>query len=579
MEKFKAAGARVQERVAGRSKSGSFSKEGGGGEGKGEAVRNAANAIKERLAMIPGGAKELGSEMVQKFRRASGQADMDGPESSQGLRRAGRGEDAGRKGAPMDMSEGHRQLQHVQKADHMADLLKKYKKLEEVEEEPEFYVDTMAFQLIIGLVIIVNALFIGLETDMNTPDGSLYEDELWFIMENIFVIIFVLEMIVKIACHRCNYFKQMWNITDFTLVMMAIVDVWIMKALQSEGSLKSFSVLRVIRMLRLARLIRLLKVFKELWLVVSGLIESMKTLGWVSVLLVLFVYVCGIFLTMQVGHNPERYEEYKKLSGGWDHEEYFGTVARSMYSLFQILTLDSWSSGIARHVMTNQPEMMFFFLVFLLFTHYGLLNLVVGVIVENTLSAARNNEEKIRQEQDKEQKRTLEHLKDIFKLADEDGSGDLDRGEFFRCLTNPEVEKKMKLINLPVAEAKNLFSILDADGQGSLSIDEFIGGCLRLKGSAKSKDLLSVQIQVESLAKKMDDLEDTLTMNERKMEALDKVTIQMARRYESSIEDAHRRMALAIGGGAPVVVPKKKREVDLSVGNKPMLPPFPSFLS
>jgi len=332
-------------------------------------------------------------------------------------------------------------------------------------------------------------------------------------------------------------------------------------------------------MMRLVRLIRLLKVFKELWLVVSGLMDSMRTLGWVSVLLVLFVYVCGIFTTMQVGHNADVYSDYRLLSGGWDHEEFFGTVARSMYSLFQIITLESWSSGIARHVITNQPEMMIFFLIFLLFTHYGLLNIVVGVIVENTLSAARNNEEKIKQEQDKEQKRTLEHLKDIFKLADEDGSGDLDRGEFFRCLSNPEVAKKMKLIQLPMDEAKNLFSVLDADGQGSLSIDEFIGGCLRLKGSAKSKDLLSVQIQVESLAKKMDDLESTLTQNERKMEALDKVTIQMARRYESSIEDAHRRMALAIGGAAPVIVPKQKREVDFSVGNKPMLPPFPSFLS
>jgi len=433
--------------------------------------------------------------------------------------------------------------------------------------------------LFIGFVIIVNAIFIGLETDMNREDGSLYEDDLWFIMENVFVVIFVVEMIIKIWCHREAYFKQMWNLIDFCLVMMAIIDVWILAALSSKGSLKSFSVLRVIRMLRLARLIRLLKVFKELWLVVSGLMESMKTLGWVSVLLILFVYVCGIFTTMQVGHNADIYRDYKLLSGGWDHEEYFGTVARSMYTLFQMITLESWSSGIARHVVTNQTEMMLFFLVFLLFSHYGLLNLVVGVIVENTLSNARNNEDKIKQEQDKEQKRTLEHLKDIFKLADEDGSGDLDRGEFFRCLSNPEVEKKMKLIKLPIAEAKNLFSVLDADGQGSLSIDEFIGGCLRLKGSAKSKDLLSVQIQVESLAKKMDDLESTLTQNERKMEALDKVTIQMARRYESSIEDAHRRMALAIGGGAPVVVPKKKREVDLSVGNKPMLPPFPSFLS
>merc|ERR1719335_1908056 len=115
----------------------------------------------------------------------------------------------------------------------------------------------------------------------------------------------------------------------------------------------------------------------------------MKTLFWVSVLLVLFIYVVAIFMTMQVGHNTEVYGDYKALSGGWDHEEYFGTVGRSMYSLFQIMTLESWSSTIVRHVLSNQPSMAIFILMFVLSATFGLLNLVVGVIVENTLTAAR----------------------------------------------------------------------------------------------------------------------------------------------------------------------------------------------
>lgn len=573
IEKFKAAAGRVQDRVGGRAGSFKDSTD----ETKGAAFKNVASGLKDKLAMLPGGFAELG----QKFRRGSQEL-----QDKIGSMRSGRsvhpGEAAdGRKNAPVDLSEGHRQLQHVQKADQYADALRKFKKFEEVDEEPAFIVDTWPAQLFIGFVIVVNALFIGLETDMNKEDGSMYEDDLWFIMENLFVVIFVVEMLVKIFCHRLEYFKSAWNVVDFLLVMMAVADVWVLTAIGQKGQMKSVSVLRVVRMLRLVRLIRLFKVFKELWLVVSGLMESMRTLGWVSILLVLFVYVCGIFTTMQIGHNDDVYGDYKLLSGGWDAQEFFGTVSRSMYSLFQVITLESWSSGIARHVITNQPELMMFFLIFLMFTHYGLLNIVVGVIVEMTLAAARRNEEKIKQEQDKEQKRTLEHLKDIFKLADEDGSGDLDRGEFYRCLQNPAVEKKMKLIGLQKDEAKNLFEVLDADGQGSLSIDEFIGGCLRLRGSAKSKDLLSVQLQVESLASKMDEMESTLEINERKMEALDKVTLQMSRRYEASIEEAHRRMALSVGGAAPVVVPKTKRkdQVDYSVGNKPMLPPFPSFLS
>merc|ERR1719316_267405 len=88
--------------------------------------------------------------------------------------------------------------------------------------------------------------------------------------------------------------------------------------------------------------------------------------------------------------------EYKKLSGGWDYQVYFGTVPASMYTLFQMVTLENWADGVARHVVSNQPMMALFFLVFLLLTTFGLLNLVVGVIVENTLTAAANNEEKIK---------------------------------------------------------------------------------------------------------------------------------------------------------------------------------------
>merc|ERR1712224_918092 len=96
-----------------------------------------------------------------------------------------------------------------------------------------------------------------------------------------------------------------------------------------------------------------------------------------------------------------------------------------MYTLFQVLTLENWADGIARHVLSKQPAMVLFFVLFLMFTTFGIMNLVVGVIVENTLSASRNNEEKIKKMQEKERTRVLQHLRDIFLIADEDGSGTL----------------------------------------------------------------------------------------------------------------------------------------------------------
>merc|ERR1719161_1462196 len=182
-----------------------------------------------------------------------------------------------------------------------------------------------------------------------------------------------------------------------------------------------------------------------------------------------------------------------------------------MFTLFQVVSLENWTTKVARHVISNQPQFAFFFFVFVMFTTYGMLNLVLGVIVEGTLAEAKQNTEKMKQKQDAERLKTLEYLRDIFEDADEDKSGTMDLSEFEKAMEDKTVQKKLRLIDLPVQDAKELYNILDADGSGSLSIDEFIGGCLRLKGHAKSKDLLAVQMSVECLAEKIDEAERNLT--------------------------------------------------------------------
>lgn len=310
-----------------------------------------------------------------------------------------------------------------------------------------------------------------------------------------------------------------------------------------------------------------------------------QTLFWVCVLLMLLLYVTGIFMTMTVGANDELYDDYKKESGGWDHEEFFGTVGRSMFTLFQVVSLENWTTKVARHVISNQPQFAFFFFVFVMFTTYGMLNLVLGVIVEGTLAEAKQNTEKMKQKQDAERLKTLEYLRDIFEDADEDKSGTMDLSEFEKAMEDKTVQKKLRLIDLPVQDAKELYNILDADGSGSLSIDEFIGGCLRLKGHAKSKDLLAVQMSVECLAEKIDEAERNLTQNEHRMDILDKLTLNIGRKYESVIEDQHEKVAAVINSGTgPVLIKKAGEQKELqeargyATGARRNLPPFPGFL-
>jgi len=407
--------------------------------------------------------------------------------------------------------------------------IRQYKSVEVDDDQPSnvHWIDATKTNVGIGVLIVLNAITIGLETDWGSRDGGISDRMVWYAMELFFCIAFSAELFMRMKVHKLRFFCDGWNLFDFVLVAFAIMEVFL-ALLGAESSFKIFGTLRVVRMFRLVRLIRLLKMFKELWLVVNGLMESLKTLGWVSILLLLFLYIMAIFTTMQIGQAHHLYDDYRRTSGGWDHEEYFGDVPRSMYTLFQVLTLENWADGIARHVMSKQPEMVFFFVIFLMFTSFGIMNLVVGVIVENTLSASRNNEEKIKKMQEKERTRVLQHLRDIFLIADEDGSGTLTLEEFEQALKKPDIENRLKLIELETKNAMELFYILDHDGSKELSVDEFIGGCVRLKGTAKSKDLLAVQISVETLSKRLDQLEDKLEASENKVMILDAKTRKMA---------------------------------------------------
>merc|ERR1719487_119550 len=163
--------------------------------------------------------------------------------------------------------------------------------------------------------------------------------------------------------------------------------------------------------------------------------------------------------------------------------------------------------------------------------------MIIGVIVENTLAMARSNDEKQRKQQERDRMKVLGHLREVFEVADEDGSGTLTQQEVKEAIANPEVANRLRLIDFPVDDPDEVFMLLDVDSSGELSIDEFISGCMRLKGPAKSKDLLAVQISVETLGKRLSLLDDKLALSGEKIALLDSKTRKMASQAEQVFLD------------------------------------------
>ncbi|MCP4385105.1 MAG: ion transporter [Hyphomicrobiales bacterium] len=211
------------------------------------------------------------------------------------------------------------------------------------------FIEADGTQRFIITVILVNAVVLGLET---SPTARDHFGGLLVALDTIALGIFVIEIAIKLIVYRGRFFTSGWNVFDFVIVAVALVPTveW----------------LSVLRALRILRAFRLLSVMPQMRQVVQALLSAIPAMGSVILLLSLVFYVSAVIAT--------------KLFGA-DYPDWFGSVGASLFSLFQIMTLESWSMGIVRPVMGEFPYAWVFFVPFILMTSFIVLNLFIAIIV------------------------------------------------------------------------------------------------------------------------------------------------------------------------------------------------------
>ncbi|NIZ11840.1 ion transporter [Phaeobacter sp. HF9A] len=219
--------------------------------------------------------------------------------------------------------------------------------------------ESPSFGRFITAVILLNAVTLGLETSdmvMAHAGGFVH------LVDNLCLLIFVLEIVSKLIVRRLSFFLSGWSVFDFLIVGISLVP-------GAEG----FSVLRALRILRVLRVV---SVAPRLRRVVEGFITALPGMASVFLLMAIIFYIGSVMATKLFGHS---------------FPEWFGTMGRSAYSLFQIMTLESWSMGIVRPVMEIYPHAWAFFVPFIMVTTFAVVNLLVGLIV-NSMQDAHSEE-------------------------------------------------------------------------------------------------------------------------------------------------------------------------------------------
>ena len=227
-------------------------------------------------------------------------------------------------------------------------------------------VESRAFQTFIVIVIVTNAIGIGIQT------GHLSEqvDTALKIFDWICLGIYIAEAALKLFAYGSSYFKDGWNIFDFSIIVISLIPYSLLPI--------PVQVARILRLLRLARMFKLVSAFRQLRIIIEAVGRAMSGVAWTALLLVLVMYIFDIAGVSLFGEA---------------FPEYFGDLGKGLFTLFQLVTLEGWAD-VAQDVMQVSPAAWAYFVPYVIISAFIMVNVVLGIIlnaIEESTQAERIN--------------------------------------------------------------------------------------------------------------------------------------------------------------------------------------------
>mmetsp|Transcript_21150 Transcript_21150/g.49136 ORF Transcript_21150/g.49136 Transcript_21150/m.49136 type:complete len:645 (+) Transcript_21150:67-2001(+) len=378
----------------------------------------------------------------------------------------------------------------------------------------KWLVKRQAFDVVSCTVIILNAFLLGIETELgleNALNGKEPDDlpAVYGILNRVFTAWFMTELCMRFFAQGPREFvageEWTWNLFDAFVVFTDFLDVALSSTLafeSREGTLvQNLAVVRMLRIMRLTRairIVRLIRFFKSLRMMVYSVLLSTSSLLWSLLMLLLTICIFSIYFVQIVSYHLHTVNPLPSADSSI--RSLFGSLGMTCYTLYLAV-----SGGISWGEV-GQPlfdidwfhGMVLCFFTF--FTTFALLNIITGIFVDTAIRSAESDKDYVIQETLHSTKRSLEELRQLFIIADLDRSGSITLPELEAQLRKKEVGAHLRSIGIEVGQARSLFKLLDLDGSGEITIEEFVCGCMRLKGAAKSLDLATIMYENRRMA-------------------------------------------------------------------------------
>ncbi|CAK0820519.1 unnamed protein product [Prorocentrum cordatum] len=359
-------------------------------------------------------------------------------------------------------------------------------------------VSSTCYEVCVMLLILANSVYLGwqVEYEAQTQKKLPMTSE----VEAFFCIVFTAELAMKMygmGCHFWTGGDAAWSYFDVFVVLLMVLEFFGNVNQQVSG----LRILRVLRVVRFLRSVRQLRFFAQLRIMIRSIMFSLRPLLWASIVLMGMFYLFGLCFTQGVTDHLREHDLWEDSSTA-DLRRYFGTLHRCALSLFEAM-----SGGINWGVLFDtlsplQLRFRFMFLFFVLFARwriFGTANVVTGIFVEIANHWARSDSSSMEQFAAEKRTNVMSRLRDLFQDLDTGGDGRLTLEGMRHVIFNVSrgLIDRFHALDLEVTDVRTLFLLLDRDQKGHITLDDFLLGCLRLTGEAKTLDVMKLQYQCE----------------------------------------------------------------------------------
>lgn len=385
------------------------------------------------------------------------------------------------------------------------------------------FVESTLFTSVISVIIVANTVFIGLQVELATR-GHRDSEEL-FAWTVFFTLAFIVELALRLFAYGRRAFLQgpdvAWNFFDVVVTAVSVVDCVAQTfaligiiGRSSANTVIAFRAVRILRLCHLLKIVRRREIFKPLRLLVSAMMSATRSCLWLLMLLALVVYTFSLFFAQAATDFREEPKQQESLSVQELEliEDYFGTVIRSMYTLFLSMSGGvSW--GEPSDVLSKISQFyVVLFCAYITFTFFIFLNVVTGVFCQIASEAASRDAEEQLATLLRDKEAYSQELLKLFEELDEYGSetpeGMFTLKELQSYLQDPRVQATFERLDMGLTDALTLAELFEPDAL--ISQEEFLEGCKKMKGTAKAVDVHVIMHEVKLLHRRTEKLGQTV---------------------------------------------------------------------